>query len=345
MNEVRTEMRVQTTCLLILTAIVGAYCLHWLQAVVVPLVLAAFLSIILSPLIDIQIRYLRFPRVLAITVTLLIVLIGMALTGGAVADSLGGLASNVKTYEANLAELLKRPEATRWLHVFGVDLKAEMDIASIIPPGTVNDTLLGLIKAMSSFLSNAFLIFLFVVFLLAGKSSATESQDGIYSEMETGIKKYVTTKILLSALTGFLVFLILSLFSVPYAISFAAIAFVLNFIPNLGSVIATLVPLPVMLFTPDLSTTGILMALLLMAVAQTGIGNVLEPRILGKSLDMHPVTVLAALVLWGAVWGFPGMILAVPLTLVIKVVLERVEITSPVADLMGGTRNDVGSEA
>ncbi len=345
MDNSKTEARVQTVCLLILTAIMGAFCLHWLQSVVVPLVLAALLATILTPLIDIQARYLRFPRSLAITVTLIIVLVVMAFTGGAVADSLGDLASNAKTYEAHLAELLRRPEAARLLHAFGVDFKAEMDIGSILPPGMVNKALLGLIKAMSSFLSNAFLIFLFVIFLLAGKSVASERQDGIYSEIETGIKKYVTTKILLSALTGFLVFLILRLFAVPYAISFGAIAFVLNFIPNLGSVIATLVPLPVMLFMPDLSMTSVLVALLLMAVAQNVIGNVVEPRMLGKSLDLHPVTVLAALVLWGAIWGFPGMILAVPLTSVVKVVLEKVEITSPVANLLAGTRSGSGSEA
>jgi AI-2 transport protein TqsA len=345
MDNTKTETRVQTVCLLILTAIMGAFCLHWLQSVAVPLVLAAFLATILTPLIDVQARYLRLPRLVAITVTLIVVLVVMALTVGAVADSLGNLASEAKTYEAHLAEILRRPEAGRLLHVFGIDLGADMDIGSIIPPGLVNKTLLGLIKAMSSFLSNTFLIFLFVIFLLAGKSVTAEPKDGTYSEIETGIKNYVGTKILLSALTGFLVFVILRLFGVPYALSFGAIAFVLNFIPNLGSIIATLVPLPVMLFLPDLTMTGVLATLLLMAAVQMIIGNVVEPKMLGKSLDLHPVTVLAALVLWGAIWGFPGMILAVPLTSVVKVVLENVEITSPVANLLSGTRTGLGSEA
>ncbi len=112
-------------------------------------------------------------------------------------------------------------------------------------------------------------------------------------------------------------------------------AFLLNFIPSIGSVVATLLPLPVALIQFD---SGVMIALvvLLPGVVQFTIGNIVEPLIMGEGLDLHPVVILMALVFWGLLWGVVGMLLAAPITAVLRIVFARLRITRPLADLMAG---------
>jgi AI-2 transport protein TqsA len=110
----------------------------------------------------------------------------------------------------------------------------------------------------------------------------------------------------------------------------------LNFIPNLGSIIATLLPLPVVLMNPEVSSTTAVLAFVLPALIQFTIGNVIEPNVMGSSLELHPVTILLALVLWGTIWGIVGMLLATPITAAMKILFERLELTAPVANLLAG---------
>ena len=122
----------------------------------------------------------------------------------------------------------------------------------------------------------------------------------------------------------------------PYAITFGAFAFILNFIPTLGSIVSTLLPTPVLLFTPGISTGTMVLALVIPGIIQLAVGNVVEPKLMGRSLDLHPITILLALIFWGMIWGFEGMILGVPITAVVKIIFEKTETTVPVANLMAG---------
>jgi AI-2 transport protein TqsA len=111
----------------------------------------------------------------------------------------------------------------------------------------------------------------------------------------------------------------------------------LNFIPTIGPLIATLLPLPVVLFAPE-SEMGLTQKVLAFALP-TGIqliGAVIQPRVQGGGQDLHPVTTMAALVFFGSIWGILGAALAVPLTGVIKIILERIPNTRPIADWMAG---------
>ena len=139
-----------------------------------------------------------------------------------------------------------------------------------------------------------------------------------------------------SAMTGILVGTALGLLGIEMALAFGFMAFLLNFIPNIGSIIATLLPLPIVLLTPGISTTTIVLAIALPAAIQGVIGNVVQPRLMSKSLDLHPVAVLLALIVWGKLWGIVGMFLATPLTAVIKILLEKSELTAGAAVLLAG---------
>ena len=214
-------------------------------------------------------------------------------------------------------------------------------------------------------LVNAFFVVIFVLFLLVGRDS-TKVRGGIYEEIDKQVRVYIGKKVLLSAVTGGLVWLSLKLLGLPLASVFGMLAFLLNFIPSVGSVIATLLPIPmafIQWYHPEsvgfvahpatpadilelhhLSVDSgvvhspmlILLVVLIPGVMQNAIGNVIEPKIMGDELKLHPITILLALSFWGFIWGPVGMLLATPMTAAIRIVLLRFETGRPVAELLAG---------
>ena len=145
---------------------------------------------------------------------------------------------------------------------------------------------------------------------------------------------------LLSLLVGTLTGLILAVLGVDLWLVFGALAFWLNFVPNLGACVATLLPLPVVCFDPNFSTLDSLLAFVLPASVHMTVGNVLEPVIFGRSMALHPVVVLLALMFWGALWGVTGVVIAVPLTAVARIHLSHIDHPLPryLASVLVGSR-------
>ena len=123
---------------------------------------------------------------------------------------------------------------------------------------------------------------------------------------------------------------------VDLALVFGLLAFLLNFIPSVGSIIATLLPVPVVVVSPDISTTTAILAILLPSLIQIVIGNIIEPKVMGEALDLHPIVILMALIVWGMLWGVVGMLLATPMTAILKILFERLEPMAPVAQVLAG---------
>jgi AI-2 transport protein TqsA len=313
-----------------------AVALYWLKPAVVPFVWAFFLSVVLGPAVKFQIRYLRFPRALALMVTLGLVLVTIAVVGGMIVSSIADFAANSSQYEQTVERLIRQAESAGLLKTFGITLPEELNFTALLPAGSLRGVILKMTSAIMSALSRGMLVILFAAFLLAGYTLRQEPSQGFLGEMEASVKQYITTKVLVSAVTGLLVFSVLALLGIPYAISFGAFAFVLNFIPTIGSVLATILPIPIIQIMPGISTTSTVLAVALPGIIQIVIGSVLEPKIMGKSLDLHPITVLLALIFWGMVWGFEGLILGVPITAIIRIILEQLEMMTPVAHLMAG---------
>ncbi|MGE0142755.1 MAG: AI-2E family transporter, partial [Planctomycetota bacterium] len=142
----------------------------------------------------------------------------------------------------------------------------------------------------------------------------------------------------ISVLTALIVGSILFFLGVPLALAFAFLVFVLNFVPNVGSMIATVLPIPILLGSDQISGATTALAIALPAAVQMLIGQLLEPKLMGRSLDLHPVAVLLGLVFWGMLWGLVGVLLAVPMTSAIKIVLVEMGYTQPIADLLAERR-------
>lgn len=328
------DNRVHTACLLLLSTVAVGAALYWLRPVMIPFVLALVISLGLSALIDWQREVLRIPAALTTATTMVFAVLlfgGMAVL---ISTSVGQLAESAPAYNANLVKLVERVTA---ILPASIRASAQLDALHEIPASTLGTMLLRTTNAISTVLSQSTLVLIFVLFLMMGEQRLkTARAENWWSEVERRIKRYLVTKVVVSAVTGFLVTAVLAILGVDLAAVFGLFAFLLNFIPSIGSLIATLLPLPVVLVSPTISPTVAVLAIAIPGTLQFMIGSILEPKLMGESLDLHPVTILLALMLWGALWGIVGMLLATPITASLKIMFERIDATRPVADLLAG---------
>jgi AI-2 transport protein TqsA len=328
--------RIQTICLLIVSTVAIATGLYWLRPVMIPFVLAVFFAFGLTPLIDVQIRYLQMPRLAAVIVTMVLSVVLLTLLGVLVLSSVGQLTANADAYQNQMSQLFQRVTAALPLERFGISPQVPGNPFSEISAGTVSSLLLSATNAIVDISSNGLLVLVFLFYLLLGRVTREQPMGGVWGEVEERIERYLVTKALLSGATGALVGSVLSLLGIDLALVFGLFAFLLNFIPTIGSLVATLLPVPVVLVSPDISATTATLAIALPAIIQFTIGNIIEPKVMGEVFDLHPVTVIMALIVWGVVWGIVGMLLATPMIAIMKILFERMELTKPIADLLAG---------
>ena len=333
------QATVQTTCLVILATLAMAAALSWLRPVMIPFVLSVFIAISLAPLINLQVEHAHIPRPVALITTVLLTGVLLLLLGSLVSASVRQLSENSQLYASRLVLLSDRalallPEvAGEWFD------KADLRDLIQSPVQTVAGVLMGTTNAILDVLSKSLMVFLFVIFLLIGAPHGRV--EGVWLDAQTSIQRYLITKAVISAATGLLVGVTLMVLGVDLALVFGLLAFLLNFIPSIGSIIATLLPLPIVFVSPEISLSAAVAAIAIPGAIQLTVGNILEPRIMGDRLDLHPVTVLLGLMVWGMLWGIVGMLLATPIMAIIKMLLTRFDGSRPVADLMAGRLHPV----
>jgi AI-2 transport protein TqsA len=327
------ERRLQTACLLIITATLCAFAAYWMRAVLIPFVLAFFLFQLLEPMVRLLNRKARLPHPLAVTVTLIIVATVLVYTSSVVTGSVGGIIKSSDTYATRISTLMesvwdKHPALEeRFKAIFYQQLdKFTEGVGSFIA---------ALTNSVIYLISQSTVVMLFLMFLLFG-SKSTEELSGVLADIDEKIKNYIQVKTSLSLITGFLVGLLLHLLGVELAFVFGLLAVLLNFIPNVGSIIATLLPIPVILVSPEIGTVEAALAIILPGTIQFLVGNLLEPKLLGDSLNLSPVIILFSLTVWTALWGGIGALLAVPITSIIQILCEQMAFTRPVAAVLRG---------
>jgi AI-2 transport protein TqsA len=331
-QETTAEQRIRTICLLLITTVIVGAALRWLSPVMIPFVLSVFLALALSPLVDFQVDRLKMPRGLAVFGAFVLALVILGLFGYLITSAAVKVAANAGEYQAQFSMMVQRVADALPLESMGIDLDNLMSV----PISAVGSMLVTTTNALVGIVSNGMLVAIFVVFMLIGGGVAASRPTGTWAEVEAQTKRYIVFKALLSAATGIAVGGILSLLGVELALVFGLFAFLLNFIPSIGSIIATLLPLPVVLMSPNLSMTSAILAIAIPGAIQFSVGNVIEPKVMGDELDLHPVTILLTLIVWGMLWGIIGMLLATPITAVMKILFSKNEITAPIADIMAG---------
>ncbi|GJM20930.1 MAG: AI-2E family transporter [Planctomycetota bacterium] len=204
--------------------------------------------------------------------------------------------------------------------------------------------LLGLAPTANAFLRGLFLVTIYMIFIfaeaqvfrrkiLAVAEKRARDTEAVINSITFGIQRYLGVKTVTSLATGVLCFTVLQILGLPYALLFGFLTFLLNFIPTFGSFAAAVPPIATALVTRDGLTDAIIVGITYFAVNIT-IGGILEPRLLGRELNLSPLVVLVSVVVWAALWGVPGMFLAVPLTATAQIVMNNMDSTRSVAILL-----------
>jgi len=329
--DLAAEHRQLTTIGVLLTATVAVgAALNVLASVALPFVMALLLVYVTSPLVDFLEMRLRFPRWLALVLTMLVasgLLVGLV---ALIAQSVSGLEKNVDLYTERLIAFERA--VVGWLQERGFN----------IDPGTIEHELANLpvrelatqaLGSAATITSKAALTLLFFVFLSLG-SSPWDQKGGVWDRIDQSVNRYLRTKVLTSTAIGLTFGGVLFAFGIDLAVVLGLLAFLLNFIPTIGSIIAVLLTLPVIFVAVDpLVGLGVVVGLV---VAQNVIGNGLEPKLMGAGLDLHPATILIGLGLWGLIWGVVGMLLSAPLMAILRIVLANYATTRPFAEVLSG---------
>ena len=264
-------------------------------------------------------------------------------------ESFEDLSRKLPDYQRNLRAMITRAAET----VPGMDAET-LERMIVGPPGSAEDNARRLRAALGTFVdfaSNVVVVLVYLVFLLIeqagfGRRIASAFDPvrsdrilAVVARINASITEYLAVMTLLSLLTGLLTTAVLLAFGVAYAVLWGIVTYLANYIPYLGSLVA--ITLPVLLalvqFDSPLPALGVL--ILLVAINNI-IGFVVQPLLAGRRLDLSPLVILMALAFGGAVWGVVGMILAVPLAVVVKTVLENIAETRPIAGLMANAGTD-----
>lgn len=297
------------------------------ETVLVPFLLSVFIALIFSPLLA-WLKACRVPNVVAICLIIaLVVLIGW-LIGILVGSSISDFRKNLPAYQAGLQQL--SGGVLTWLGEHGVKLDMEQ-MRNSFDPGKIMQLAGNTLSSLGNAMTNAFLILLTVIFILAEQVGFSEklqlarkdngaSRDTM-QKFTDSVNSYLGIKSLLSLLTGILVMIWLWILGLDYPVMWGLLAFLLNFVPNIGSIIAA-VP-PVLLALVQLNPLFAGLTALGFVVVNVLVGNFLEPRIMGRGLNLSPLVVFLSLVFWGWVLGPVGMLLSIPLTIMVKIALEN----------------------
>jgi AI-2 transport protein TqsA len=211
----------------------------------------------------------------------------------------------------------------------------------------IESQMLGLAGALTNLLSYGVLVLIFVFFLLVGSKdtvaadSLAKQENSFFAEVEDQIRKYLVLKTVISVATGLAFGFVLWVFDVPLAILFGFLAFLLNFIPNIGPLICAMLPMPLLILNSSMSPWAAGICLALCVAVQFVSGNIVETRVMGESFDVSPVCLLLALMFFGLIWGIVGMFLATPLVSIARIVLAKTKMGKPIAALMAGRLEDI----
>ncbi|MCF6234837.1 MAG: AI-2E family transporter [Gammaproteobacteria bacterium] len=309
------------------------------KPIIIPFLLSIFIAIISAPpLFWLEDRGL--PRSLAMIVVITSVIIVVFGLGALVGSSLKSFSADLPFYQERLTEQMT--QARVWAESFGFEISLEV-LTTAFDPAVAMKLAAQTLNGLGGALGNVFLILLTVVFILFETSSFPrklrialgDQKDSLipFQKFTSTVKNYLAIKSISSLLTAVLITLWLVIIGVDYPLLWGLLVFMLNFVPNIGSIIAAI---PVILLAlVQLGTGAAISTAIGFLVVNVVVGNILEPRFMGRGLGLSPLVVFLSLVFWGWVLGPVGMFLSVPLTMTIKIALDSRDETHWLAVLLG----------
>ena len=307
--------------------------------IIVPFLLAAFIAIISAP----PMFWLQ-RKGISKWLSLLIVIFGIVLIGwlilALVSSSIRSFTNDLPVYEAKLSVLTNAAKTK--IESLGLDTSG-LEMTEYFNPGAAMNLVATGLNSLQKALTNGFLILMTVIFILIEASGLPFKLRTIFGDAEdallsfdkfiSNVKQYMAIKTVISLITGIVIAIWLAVLGVDYPLLWGLLAFLLNYVPSIGSIIAAI---------PAVLLTIIQLGFAQAAAAATGylvvnvvMGNFIEPRFMGQSLGLSTLVVFLSLIFWGWVLGPIGMLLSVPLTMTAKIALDNREETRWLSILLG----------
>jgi predicted PurR-regulated permease PerM len=316
-----------------------------MQSVMLPLIVAVIIAVIFEPFHR-WLQTKRVPGFASIIIIIIIILIISNITSLFVFTSFTSFKEAIPRYQEKFTVMYASFAA--WLEsseIFKAYFAKSINLSSLVTGERVGSIMEGILSGVLGLFGNYVLIMIYVVFLLTEIGSVRDrvrlafSKENstrislIIENIFTDIKKYLVGKTLINLTHAVLVYIILLLFGADFAIVWGFLTFFMAFIPNIGPFFATILPFAAVLIQFD-STGSAIVLLILLVVVGFVMGNIVEPKIFGNTLNLSPFLILASLIFWGYLWGIMGMLLSVPILSMIKITLSKFDSTRPVSILM-----------
>ncbi len=284
------------------------------------------------------------------------IVIALVLTfvGGLIAENAQNMVQALPRYQANVESLISRSEKSLHFDLSGM-LGVEDDqtaaslsryLRSFAEKANFTGLISSLVNTLSGIVGNAFLIVIYVIFIFFEQAAFPKKINALFPQADKyqhfenvlhsvneAIRAYLSVKLTVSLITAIASYILMAVIGLDFAIFWAFLIFLLNFIPNIGSLIATVFPAVIALIQYD-TFSPFLVVLIGVGAIQVIVGNFLEPRMMGSSLNISSLVVILALTLWGALWGITGMILCVPITVIMMIIFAQFPTTRPIAILL-----------
>jgi AI-2 transport protein TqsA len=327
-------------------AVVIAAGLYFSRIVIAPVLLAGFVAAITAPLV----RWLtqrKVPLFVAVVAGLFVDGLVLAAIGAVIASAVADITAGQERYAMHLADAFANLEA--WAVTIGLDLEAEV-IESALDPDSMVETFGMVLKRVLAVVSQLVLLLLLVGFMLSELGEWSRKVRSLLHDREdlealrragANVRGFLRVKFATSAITGILATAVCLGFRVDLAILWGVMAFLLNFIPNIGSIIAALPPIAVALLIHGPLTAGIVAGCYL--AINMVIGSIIEPKVMGDTLGLSALVVFVGLLFWGWILGPIGALLSPPLMLMLKTWLEHTRDLHWMAVLLGSDVDEPGA--
>ncbi len=344
-------MEISKKIYVLLILVTTVLLMKYAQSIILPFILALLSWFVIRVLKRIlhKTKFLNFLPEWIFTVISTILLMGFVLgIFTLITKNIQQLSATLPEYQANIVHITN-----------GLNQYFDIDFSTMIKNFAKNfefaTILSGLLAAFTGLLGNTVTILLYLIFLLFEeklfplKLKAMYPHEKEYNKTQTILEKidhsisnYIAVKTVISLITGALSYVVLLLIGIDAPFFWAFLIFILNYIPTIGSLIATIFPAIFALLQFGGFEEGLLV-LLIVGIIQLIVGNFVEPKVMGNSLNISPLVVLITLAVWGAIWGFTGMMLSVPITVIMIIIMAEFKSTRPIAILLsqdGTIHND-----
>ena len=310
--------------------------------ILIPILIAFFLAVLAAQPVA-WLRRRRVPNALAVALVVGVVLLALSGFGAVVGTSVNEFTDAIPRYQTRLSTL--DDDVRQWLDELPFE-HPPIEFIDIINPGQIIDLMGRGLRGIVATLSNTLLVVLTMVFMLMEAATLEVklramfgSRPGLterFQQVTNQVQQYLAIKTLVSLVTGLVVGVWVHLLGLDFALIWGLVAFLLNYIPTIGSIIAA-VP-AVLLAAVQLGLGRALLVAVGYVVVNTVLGNLVEPALMGRRLGLSTLIVFLSLVFWGWVWGPVGMLLSVPLTMIVKILLENSEDLQWVAVMLDSGR-------